>query len=120
MWEKSIFQKLLIKKIVECVIFVNNQVIKQIDGCRMGGPISAVFSDVYMRKIARDMVAPVKPIFYKWYVDNTYVRRIRKTKDELIEKLFRYHENIELAIEMHTKKILDKKQNQGYSYNTSI
>ena len=97
------------KKIMEYVFSVNDQVIKQIDGWPICVPISVVFSDVYMCKMAKDMVVPVKAIFYRRYIDNTYVRRIRNIKDELIEKLFTYHENIELTIEMHVTKILDKK-----------
>ena len=32
------------------------------------------------------IVAPIKPLFYKRYVDDTYVRRKKNTKDELFEK----------------------------------
>ena len=28
-------------------LFGNNRLIKQIDGCPMGGPISVVFADIY-------------------------------------------------------------------------
>ena len=37
-----------------------------------------------------DVVAPIKPLFYKRYVDDTYVRRKKNTKDELFEKLNTY------------------------------
>ena len=36
--EKSIFKKLLLKLTEECVLSVNNKLIKQIDGCPMGVP----------------------------------------------------------------------------------
>ena len=48
--KKSIFKKLLIKLTKESVFSANNRLIKQIDGCPMGGPISVVFSDIYMSK----------------------------------------------------------------------
>ena len=35
----------------------------------MGGPKSAVFSDGYMCKMEEEIVKPLKPIFYKRYVD---------------------------------------------------
>ena len=35
----------------------------------MGGPKSAVFSDGYMSKMEEEIVKPLKPIFYKRYVD---------------------------------------------------
>ena len=48
MCKKSIFKKLLIKLTKECTFSVNNQLIKQIDECPMGGPVSVVFTDIYM------------------------------------------------------------------------
>ena len=49
--------------------------IKQIDGCAVGGQISVVLSDIYVCKIEENIVGPSKPLFYKRYVDYTYVRR---------------------------------------------
>ena len=48
---------------------------------------SVVFADIYMFKMEDGAVAPIKPIFYKRYVDDTYVRRKKNTKDELFQKL---------------------------------
>ena len=86
MCKKSIFKKLLIKSTKECTFSVNNRLIKQIDVCPMGGPISVVFADIYMCKM-EDVVAPLKPIFYKRYVDDTYVRRKKNTTDQLFGKI---------------------------------
>ena len=65
MCKKLIFKKLLLKVTKECTFSVNNRLIKQIDECPMGGPISVVFADIYMYKMEDDVVAPIKPIFYK-------------------------------------------------------
>ena len=73
--KKPIFKKLLIKLTKESVFSVNNRLIKQIDGCPMGGSISVVFPDSYMCKMEEDVVKPLKPIFYKRYVDDTYVKK---------------------------------------------
>ena len=54
-----------------------------------------------------DVVAPLKPIFYKRYVHETYVRRKKNTTDELFEKLNTYHDNIKLTIEGNSTKFLD-------------
>ena len=48
--KKSIFMKLLKKLTQECVFTINNKLIKQVDGCPMGGLISVVFSDFYVCK----------------------------------------------------------------------
>ena len=64
----------------------------------MGGPISVVFADIYMCNMEDDVVAPTKSIFYKRYVDDTYVRRKKNTKDELFEKFNTHHDNIKLNL----------------------
>ena len=60
------------------VFSVNGRLIKQIDGCPIGGTISVVMSGIYMAKMERDVVNPKNPIFYKQYVDDTYVQRKKK------------------------------------------
>ena len=55
----------------ECAFSIDNRLIKQINGCPMGGPISVVFSDIDVCKIVEDIVIPENPIFYKRYVDDT-------------------------------------------------
>ena len=77
MCKKSIFKKLLRKLTKECTFSVNNRLIKQIDGYPMGGPISVVFANIYMCKMEDDVVAPLKPISYRRYVDDTYERRLK-------------------------------------------
>ena len=73
--KKSMFKKLLLKLTKEFVFSVNNRLIKQIDGCAMGGLISVDFSDIYVSKMEEDIVTPMKLHFYKRYVDGTYIRR---------------------------------------------
>ena len=97
--KKSIFKKLLIKLTKESVFSANNCLIKQIDGCPMGDPISMVFSDIYMCKMEQDIVKPLKPIFYKCYVDDTYVKRKCSEADTLFDALNSYHPNIKCTLE---------------------
>ena len=41
----------------------------------MKGPLSVVFSDIYMAKMENDVViSPSKHIFYQRFVDDTYRR----------------------------------------------
>ena len=82
--KKSIFKNLLLKLTKECVFSVSNRLIKQIDGCPVGGPTPVVFSDIFVSKVEEDIVAPMKPHFCKRYVDS------------LFEKLKFYHWNINL------------------------
>ena len=106
-WKKSILQKLLVKLTKEYIFFVNSRLIKKIDGCLTGGPVSVVSSDIFMCKMEEDVVVPSKPIFYKRYVDDTYIRRKKKVNDELLQSLNCYHTNIKLTLEESPRKFLD-------------
>ena len=86
---------------------MNNRLIKQIDGCPMGGPISVIFAEIYVSKMEEDIVTPMKPHFYERYVDDTYIRRKKNEPDSLFEKLNSYHLNIKFTIEKNPMKFLD-------------
>ena len=75
----------------------------------MGGLI-VVFADICMCKMEDYVVPPIKPIFYKRYVDNTYIRVKKHIKDKLFENLNIYHDNIKLTIEGNPTEVLDKKK----------
>ena len=66
-----------------------------------------VFSDIFMCKMEEDVVVPAKPIFYKHYVDDTYIRRKKNVNDELVQNLNSYHTNIKLTLEENPRKFLD-------------
>ena len=61
--KKSIFKKLLFKLTKEHVFLVTAKLLKQVDGCPMGGPISVVFPDIFICKIEFDVVVSAKPMF---------------------------------------------------------
>ena len=65
----------------------------------MGGPISLVFSDVFMYKMELDVVVPATPIFCKRYVDDTYVWKKGNDVHKLFEELNSHNENITLTLE---------------------
>ena len=72
----------------------------------MGGPVSVVFTDIFMCKMEEDVVVPAKLIFYKCYVDDTYIGR-KKNVDELFQNLKSYHTNMKLILEENPRKFLD-------------
>ena len=88
---------------------VNSHLIKQIDGCPMGGPVSVIFSDIFICKMEDDVVVPAKPIFYKCHVDDTYISRKKNFNDELFLNLNSYHTNNKLTLEENPRKFLDTK-----------
>ena len=66
-----------------------------------------VFSDIFMYKMEEGVVVPAKPIFYKHYVDDTYIRRKKNVNDELVQNLNSYHRNIKLTLQENPRKFLD-------------
>ena len=81
------------------VFSVNGRLIKQKDGCPMGGSMSGIFADIFMHKLEQDIVVPRNPLFYARYVDDT--------TDELFVALNNYHPNIKYTIEENPKHFLD-------------
>ena len=73
----------------------------------MGWPMSVVFSGIYICKMKEDIAMPVNPIFYKRYVNDTYVRRKKHETNKLFLDLNSYHENIKLTLEINANKFLD-------------
>ena len=69
----------------------------------MGGPISVVFSDIYMCKMEEDIVKPLKPIFYKHYMGDSYDKRKRNEADTRFVALNSYHPNIRFTLEQNPK-----------------
>ena len=105
--KKLIFKKLLFKLTKGCVFSVSGKLLKQVDGCPLGGPLSVVLSDIFMCKMEYDVVVPAKPIFYKRYADDTYVRRKNNDVEKLFEELNSYNEDIKLTLEVNPTKFLD-------------
>ena len=105
--KKFIFKKLLLKLTKGCVFPANRKLLKQVDRCAMGGPISVVFSDIYMCKMEFDEFVPAKPLFYKRYVDDTYVLRRKSIRRMLFKDLNSYHQNIKLTVEVNPSNFLD-------------
>ena len=49
---------------------LNSKFYKQVDGCSMRGPLSVIFSNIYMSKRERTVVEPTIPQYYKIFADN--------------------------------------------------
>ena len=68
---KTIFRRLMYKLITECAVQFNQNLLKQTEGCSLGGPLSVTLADMHMIRTEKD-IAPLKLIFYKIYVDDIY------------------------------------------------
>ena len=63
------------------------------------GPLSVILSGNFMIKLENDIVAPLKPKFYRRYVDDIFNRGKASTNDILFEQLNK--------IKLHSKKLRD-------------
>ena len=106
---KLIFKRLLTRLAMENTFIFDNKFYKQVDGCSMGGPLSVTFSDIFMNKMEQAIVTPFKPIFYRRYVDDIFIRRKSHIEDTLFQNLNSYHQNIKLTLEKNPSKFLDTK-----------
>ena len=73
----------------------------------MGGPLSVTLAGIHMIRMENDVFIPLKPVFYKKFVDDIINRRKKNAPDELFFKLNNYHRNIKLTIEISPVKFLD-------------
>ena len=76
---KLIMKFLLLKLTIESTFMLNSNFYKQIDGCTMGGPLSVIFSNIYMTK-TEEVVKPTNPSFYERFLDDIITK---KQKDQL-------------------------------------
>ena len=104
---KLIFRRLLEKLVSESIFSANNRLYRQTDGCPIGGSFSGIFAGIYMAKIENDIVKPMKPIFYKRYVDDIFNVRKKGQNDPLFEALNKYHPNMKFTLENNPTKFLD-------------
>ena len=73
---KLILKRLLLKLTTESTFIFNIKYYKETDSCTMGGPISVVFSDIYMIKLEKDAILlSRKPKLYKFFVGEIFTRR---------------------------------------------
>ena len=73
----------------------------------MGGSVSAVFFYIFMCKVKKDVVVPAKLIFFKWYVYDADLSRLKSMKNESFKKSNLHQGKIKLSIDIHPRKGLD-------------
>ena len=75
----------------------------------MGGPLSVTLADINMIRAENDVVKPMKPVFYKRYVDDIYSRSKKNCTDQLYHELNNYHSNINLLLKFILKSFMTPK-----------
>ena len=98
---KLIFERLLLKLTTKFSFQFNHQLLKQVEGCTMRGPLSVTLAEIHMIRMENDIAIPLKQIFYWRFVDDIINHRKKNVLDELFFKLNNYHRNIKLTIEIN-------------------
>ena len=106
---KIIMKCLLLKLTTENTFMFDSNFYKHIDGCTMDGPLSVIFSDIYMTKTEKEVAKPTNLSFYKRFVDNIISKKKKDQPDLLFENLNNHHPNIKYTIETMPQKFLDTK-----------
>ena len=105
---KLIFRRLLDKLTKNCVFSMNNTLVKQIEGCPMGGTISVIMYGIDMKRIEKDCVAFLYRKFFRRYDDDTIPQKMKNAKnDELLTNINSYHKTIKLTVEFNLTRFLD-------------
>ena len=72
----------------------NSKFYKQVDEFSIGGPLSVIFSNFYMTKTERKVVEPIKPQFYKRFVDYIINKWYTYQPDNLFQALNSNHQRL--------------------------
>ena len=88
---------------------LNTKCYKHVDGFSIGGPLSVIFSDIYMTKTEKKAVEQTKRQFYKRFVDDIINKRYKDQPDNLFQALNSNHPKIKYIIEVDPDKFLDTK-----------
>ena len=96
------------------IFSLNGKLLQQKDGLKIGGVISVVMSEIFMRKLEQDIVIPKNPLIYLRYVDDCFHRR-KKDNDSFLNELNEYHPKIKFTCDKINveKKFLDTKLIEG-------
>ena len=118
---KLVFKRLLLKLTTESTFIFQSQFYKQTDGCTMGGPLSVIFSNIFLSKLEKEKVLPLHPPMYKRFVDDVINKRKKNIPDSLLETLQNYHPKINFSVEINPEKFLDTRLiNNNGKYATAV
>ena len=87
----------------------NYNLLKQTNGFTICGPLSVALADIHIIRVETDIVVPIRPIFYKRYVDDIYNCCQKNAVDKVYDGLNNYHPKVRLTIETNPLRFLDKK-----------
>ena len=99
-------KRLLIKLASDNTFMLNLNFYKQINGCTMCGPLSVIFSNIYIARTKHEIFKTTNPRFYKRFA-NGIISKKKDQPDLLFENSNNNHLNIKNNTETMPQKFLD-------------
>ena len=98
------FKNLLELAVMDCHFLFNKKVYKQVDGMAMGSPLGPTFANIFMcyleKKILDQCPSSFKPVFYRRYVDDTFVLFKEKHHAQMfLDFINSFHRNIKFTMD---------------------
>ena len=101
---KDVFRNLLTMTTNESFFMFNNKFYKKIDDVAMRSPLVPALADIFIcsfkNKCLKDCPHSLKPVFYRWHVDDIFVLFFYLNQAEKFKKYFSFkHPNINFSLE---------------------
>jgi hypothetical protein len=106
---RSEFHSLLMLAVDDSYFVFNGKLYKQIDGMAMGSPLGPIFANIFLTHFENTFMknAPVQPLFYKRYVDDTFwLLPVNSDVDSLLTYLNSCHPNMKFTYETECNNAL--------------
>ena len=105
--KQLIFRRLLERLCSGCLFSANNKLIRQKDGCPIGGIFSMIMAGICMTKCIRTVVIPRNPPFFGLYVDDGYCRQKKDDQNGFFDALNSFHHKVKFTAENEPDRFLD-------------
>ena len=105
--KKLIFKRFLKRLTSGCTFSANGKLIRQLDGCPIGGNFSQIMASICMTKCLKDVIKPLDPIYFGLYVDDGFSRRKLSNRDKIGEGLQNFHPKLKFTTEVEPNRFLD-------------
>ena len=100
MCKRLTFKRLLQRLTSGCVFSANGKLVRQTNGCPIGGSFSGTMAAICMTKCVREVIRPLSLPFFKLYVDDGYCRQnVNENGDIVLEALNDFHSRLNFTVE---------------------
>ena len=103
----KVFERLLYRLTNGSTFSTNGRLIRQIDGCAIGGTLSVTLSAISMTQCLVEKIEPTNPKFFRLYVDDSYNRGNKKENENILKSLRNFDPKLKFTVEIEPTTFLD-------------